>query len=132
MSKSKKDGKLYLGIDVGGTKTLAALVQSSGKILARRRAPTPRGAPEETLATVVQTIHELPQVPGVNSGHDRSFRLDNQAISELHGLGFPILVENLYDFCVEPYFSAMVLDTSDHRVAKCLRSADHQAGGVCM
>ncbi len=59
MSKSKKDVKLYLGIDVGGTKTLAALVQSSGKILARRRAPTPRGAPEETLATVVETIQEL-------------------------------------------------------------------------
>jgi glucokinase len=102
MSKSKKDGKLYLGIDVGGTKTLAALVQSSGKILARRRAPTPRGAPEETLATVVQTIHELL----AESGADRdALRAIGIAVPGIIGPGGQIVVTpnlNLSGFDMRP------------------------------
>ncbi len=58
MSKSKKEAKLYLGIDVGGTKTLAALVQSSGKILARRRARLHAGPPRKPWPRCT-TIHEL-------------------------------------------------------------------------
>lgn len=36
--------KIYCGVDVGGTKILAALVDSRGKILARKKCPTPQGA----------------------------------------------------------------------------------------
>jgi len=37
--------KLYLGVDVGGTKILAALVAPSGEIVARERRETPREEP---------------------------------------------------------------------------------------
>jgi len=56
----KKIGKIYLGIDIGGTKILAALARPSGKILARQRCATPRNAPpEEVLQTVVALVHQL-------------------------------------------------------------------------
>jgi glucokinase len=56
----KSNQKYYIGVDVGGTKILAALTRASGKILARKRCPTPRNAqPDEVLATVVGVIDEL-------------------------------------------------------------------------
>ncbi len=39
----KVSDKLYMGVDVGGTKILAALAEASGRIVARKRRPTPRG-----------------------------------------------------------------------------------------
>ncbi len=61
MAKAKrKNGKVYLGIDIGGTKILAALARPSGKIIARRRCATPRNAPpEEVLQAVVKLVGEL-------------------------------------------------------------------------
>ena len=50
--------RLYLGVDVGGTKIQASLVAESGTILGRQRQPTPRpagdcpGGPEQILAAV--------------------------------------------------------------------------------
>lgn len=56
----KKDDRLYLGIDVGGTKILAALSRGSGKILGRKRATTPRGTdPQETVDAIVGVIRDL-------------------------------------------------------------------------
>jgi len=74
----QKQGKLYVGIDVGGTKIMAALVKSSGKILARRRETTPRGqSPEETLATVANTAEALLAEAGVD-------------VRQLRGLGLAV------------------------------------------
>ena len=43
--------RLYLGVDIGGTKVQASLVRESGGILQRERRPTPRtGGPEQVLA----------------------------------------------------------------------------------
>jgi glucokinase len=42
MAKTAAKSKLYIGVDVGGTKILAALVEESGRVLARERASTPR------------------------------------------------------------------------------------------
>ncbi len=55
----KRDKKLIVGVDVGGTKIMAALVKPSGSILARKRASTPRGSvtPEDTVKAVVELIH---------------------------------------------------------------------------
>ena len=50
--------RLYLGVDIGGTKILASLVAESGTILGRQRQSTPRPAsgcpsgPEQILASV--------------------------------------------------------------------------------
>jgi len=51
--------KMYLGVDVGGTKTLAALAKGSGKIVSRSRRPTPRGGKtSETLKAIRRTMEE--------------------------------------------------------------------------
>ncbi|MCA9403295.1 MAG: ROK family protein [Candidatus Omnitrophica bacterium] len=36
--------KIFCGVDVGGTKILAALVDGRGKVMARKKCPTPQGA----------------------------------------------------------------------------------------
>jgi len=63
---NRKDEKLYLGVDVGGTKILAALARRSGKIVGRKRATTPRGTdPQETVAAITGAIRELLKENGV-------------------------------------------------------------------
>ncbi|MBL7223873.1 MAG: ROK family protein, partial [Candidatus Brocadiae bacterium] len=53
----RREPSLYIGVDVGGTKVLAALVQSTGEIVARHRCPTPRDAsPEATVEAIMQAM----------------------------------------------------------------------------
>jgi glucokinase len=52
--------RLYLGVDVGGTKVQASLVEEAGTILGREKAPTPRkGGPERVLAVIEKTIEDV-------------------------------------------------------------------------
>lgn len=56
----KKSKKLFVGVDVGGTKLLAALVKPNGKIVARRRCNTPRNTTsDEVVASILQLIEYL-------------------------------------------------------------------------
>lgn len=51
---------LYVGVDVGGTKILAALSTSQGGILGRERKPTPRtGRATATVSVIAQMIGDL-------------------------------------------------------------------------
>jgi len=52
---AKLSRRLYLGVDVGGTKVLAAVVSESGIIVSRKKVPTPR---KGTSGKVVQAILE--------------------------------------------------------------------------
>jgi glucokinase len=47
---------LFLGVDVGGTKTAAALVDATGTVLARQSRPTPRDGGAAVLAQVVELV----------------------------------------------------------------------------
>ena len=52
--------RLYLGVDVGGTKVQSSLVKESGKILCSERCPTPRECEaEQTLAAIEQAIADV-------------------------------------------------------------------------
>ncbi len=56
------ENMLYLGVDVGGTKILANLVEASGAVVERERCPTPRqGGPEQVLAVIERVIDEVLQ-----------------------------------------------------------------------
>lgn len=56
----------YLGLDFGGTKLAVGLADESGRLLARRRAPTNgEGGPEAALATMRALVAELGQ-PGLD------------------------------------------------------------------
>lgn len=48
-----------IGIDVGGTKLAAGLVDASGRILRRTRAPTPATDPERLVGAIANLIQQL-------------------------------------------------------------------------
>ncbi len=60
------EGALYLGVDYGGTKTLAAVVDDSGRIAARCKVATPRtGGAKASFAAVVDAMTgALAETPG--------------------------------------------------------------------
>ena len=55
---------LTIGVDVGGTKVLAGVVDEKGQILAQSRRPTPSTSPTETADAIAAAVSELRQ------GHD--------------------------------------------------------------
>lgn len=55
-SKKSKSKKFYIGVDVGGTKISAALVDPKGKILAREKYPTLQGAPRAVIGRQIEEI----------------------------------------------------------------------------
>jgi len=60
MAKAAAEERLYVGVDVGGTKIQASLVSEAGAVLGRRRCPTPRkGGPAEAMNAIEQTVREL-------------------------------------------------------------------------
>jgi glucokinase len=62
MKKKDQGGeqRLYLGVDVGGTKVQASLVQESGEIVGREKCPTPRqGGPERVVAAIEKTMDDM-------------------------------------------------------------------------
>lgn len=67
MAESKKV-RLYLAVDIGGTKIQACLAEESGSIRARHKCPTPReGGPEPVLATLEGAIQKVLDDEGLES-----------------------------------------------------------------
>ena len=67
VAKSGKE-KLFLGVDVGGTKTLAAVVAQSGEILVRNRAATPRrGTARDALRAILSVMGGALKLAGIRS-----------------------------------------------------------------
>lgn len=61
MSGTKREThpvRIYLGVDVGGTKIQASLVESSGTVLNREKATTPRDTAPEAVVTEIQRVME--------------------------------------------------------------------------
>ena len=52
--------RIYLGVDIGGTKIQASLVEESGAIVGRQRYPTPRdGGPEPVLLAIEEAAEQV-------------------------------------------------------------------------
>jgi glucokinase len=51
-----------IGVDVGGTKILAGLVDDSGRVLETARRPTPAQDPTAVLAVVAEVVRELMEI----------------------------------------------------------------------
>lgn len=64
MAKARGEG-LYLGVDVGGTKILAVLADARGRVLARERCETPRGAPRKSLEAIIGAMQGALAAGGV-------------------------------------------------------------------
>ncbi len=60
--------RLYLGVDVGGTKVQASLIEEAGGILGRQRVSTPRdGGPEPVLAAIEQAMKDVIRGAGLKT-----------------------------------------------------------------
>ena len=59
--------RLYLGVDVGGTKVQASLVRESGEIIGREKCATPRkGGPERVVAAIEKCMDDMVQKGGIS------------------------------------------------------------------
>jgi glucokinase len=69
----KNDGqsgqqRLYLGVDIGGTKVQSSLVRESGEIIGRERCPTPRvGGPERVVAAIEKSMDDMVRKGGISA-----------------------------------------------------------------
>jgi len=64
-----KGKRIYLGVDVGGTKVQASLFTEEGEQLGRQRCPTPReGGSEEVLAAVERAMQDVLADRGLSHG----------------------------------------------------------------
>src|SRR3954447_6278009 len=63
-------GKLAIGVDIGGTKVLAGLVNQRGEVIARARRPTPSRDPRAVERTIAEVVKELSA--GAESGREIS------------------------------------------------------------
>ena len=53
------DGQRVIGVDLGGTKILAGIVDRDGRVERRREHPTPVTSPDELLAGLDASVQEL-------------------------------------------------------------------------
>jgi glucokinase len=69
MARSDDGRRLYVGVDVGGTKIQASLVAESGAILGHERPRTPRdGGPERVLEVMAEAIEGVLEATGTAAG----------------------------------------------------------------
>ncbi len=57
-----------IGVDLGGTKTLTALVGSGGEVVARVRRATPRSGPEAVIEAIIASVAGLSDRSGIAPG----------------------------------------------------------------
>jgi glucokinase len=59
LSNTINSSELTIGIDIGGTKVLGGVVDSSGKIIDSARRPTPLSGGKELVATIIDLINDF-------------------------------------------------------------------------
>ncbi len=58
--------RLYLGVDIGGTKIQASLVEGSGRVAGREKVATPReGGPEKVVAEIERAMETVVAAKGI-------------------------------------------------------------------
>ena len=103
-------GSSVIGVDVGGTKMLAGLVDQNGRVVATREVRTPTGSQEELVAPLVELVEGLRSsdvravgfaVPGHVHSSGVAFGANNLPLVELlvptvfgARLGLPVAVAN--------------------------------------
>ncbi len=93
---------LTIGVDVGGTKVVAGIVDARGGVLSRMQLPTDTSRPEMTLRTIAATIEQAIQAAGVSATALRGI-----------GLGIPGQVDPREGRCV------LSVNLNWHDVAVC-------------
>ena len=96
MGRTRLIGRVFAGLDIGGTKVLGILVDPDGLVLAQVRLPTVKGC-DGVLATASTAVLRILQVTGLQSTAfgavvwgvtgvgDHAVELVAQSVTERHG-----------------------------------------------
>ena len=84
------DGKRVIGVDLGGTKILAGVVDHDGHVAQRREHPTPTGSQDELLAGLDAAIEELLDDEIVALGFGLPSPIDQKAGRALQAVNIPL------------------------------------------
>lgn len=82
-------GDLLLAVDLGGTKTAAALITAAGELALRSEQPTCQDGPEPLIAQIASMLHSLVQSPVAANRHIAGV-----------GVGIPAVLEPETDFVI--------------------------------
>ncbi|MEV0068101.1 ROK family glucokinase [Amycolatopsis sp. NPDC050768] len=111
-AREAPEGTLAIGVDIGGTKIAAGVVDEGGHIVARTRRPTPADDPSKTQESIADAVRELTSeytVVGVGLGAagfvdekrstvmfapNLAWRDEHLRESLEDRLGMPVIVEN--------------------------------------
>jgi glucokinase len=63
-------GRLAIGVDIGGTKVLAGLVDERGEVIVRARRPTPSRDPRAVERTIAEVVKELSTSDQIGSARE--------------------------------------------------------------
>jgi glucokinase len=84
------DGQRVIGVDLGGTKILAGVVEPEGKVAQRREHPTPTASQEELLAGLDAAVEELLTDEIVALGFGVPSPVDQRTGRVLQGVNIPL------------------------------------------
>ena len=84
------DGKRVIGIDLGGTKILAGIVDREGRVERRREYPTPLGSPEDLLAGLDSSVDDLLGDDVAALGFGIPSPVDQRTGRALQGVNIPL------------------------------------------
>ena len=84
------DGKRVIGVDLGGTKILAGVVDDHGHVAHRREHPTPTASQDELLAGIDRAIEELLDDEIVAVGFGLPSPIDQKAGRALQAVNIPL------------------------------------------
>jgi len=84
------DGKRVIGVDLGGTKILAGVVDDRGQVERRREYPTPTGSQDELLAGLDTAIEELRTEDIAGLGLGLPSPIDQKAGRALQAVNIPL------------------------------------------
>ncbi|MBA3733827.1 MAG: ROK family protein [Actinobacteria bacterium] len=84
------DGKRVIGVDLGGTKILAGVVDHDGHVAQRREHPTPTGSQDELLAGLDAAIEELLEDEIAAIGFGLPSPIDQKAGRALQAVNIPL------------------------------------------
>src|SRR4051794_30417457 len=71
-SPAADGGPLAIGVDIGGTKVLAGLVNQRGEVIDRARRPTPSRDPRAVERTIAEVVKELRASTKIRAGQEIS------------------------------------------------------------
>jgi glucokinase len=104
------DGQRVIGVDLGGTKVLAGVVDRDGNVEHRRESPTPLGSQRELLTGLDEAVDELMRDDVVAIGFGIPSRIDQRSAEIQGSVNIPLADLDLRDRMSERFGVPVAID----------------------